>query len=69
MRDFLTQYCFCLPEAASPSREEGETKFQNISLVSFVLTRLTEGGFICGIQKFCLVKIYFTGNCKVKKIY
>ena len=70
----LTQYCFYLPEAASPSsvartcsRVEGVTKFQNISVVSFVLTRLTEGGFICSIQASCLVKIHFTGNCKVEK--
>ena len=54
MRDifFLLNTGFCLPEPASRScvartcsRGEGVTKFQNISLVSFVLNRLTEGGF------------------------
>ena len=50
---FLLNPGFCLPEPASRScvartcsRGEGVTKFQNISLVSFVLNRLTEGGFI-----------------------
>ena len=52
-RFFLLNTGFCLPEPASRncvartcSRGEGVTKFQNISLVSFVLNRLTEGGFI-----------------------
>ena len=54
MRDFSYSIpIFFLPEptsrscvARTGSRVEGVTKFQNILLVSFVLTRLTEGGFI-----------------------